>query len=198
MMNKELKTKYVYYLVILVLVVAAGVFYLLTLDRTEMTMVLEQDEPSQAIDASAATVDEPQEWIYVHLCGEVKVPEVYKVKKGSRLFEVVKEAGGLNAQAAESSVNMARVVQDGEKVYVPSIEEAKTMAVVIGQVGGKISINNADEAMLMTLPGIGESKAKAIVKYRTENGMFEHIEDIMLVDGIKEAMYNKIKEDISL
>lgn len=198
MFNRELNTKYIYYLIVLVLIVIAGIFYLLTMDRTEMTMVLEQEEPSMALDVSAATVAEEMELIYIHICGHVKSPEVYKVKKGSRLFEVVEKAGGLSADASESSVNMARVVQDGEKIYVSSIEEAQVMKSSGGQDTGAVSINDADEVRLMTLPGIGQSKARAIIQYREEHGMFEKIEDIMLVGGIKEAMYDKIKEYISL
>ena len=64
--------------------------------------------------------------------------------------------------------------------------------------GGKVNINTADEAGLMTIPGIGESRAKAIIAYREENGKFESIEDIMKIDGIKEKMFDKIKDSITV
>lgn len=217
MIDKVFSARYAYYLVVAVLIVAAGVFYILTMDKAELTMVLEQETVTAGMDVSAASdkhdskgsqkdsqtqgsskAEGADEMIFVHLCGEVVHPKVYEVTKGSRLFEIIELAGGLTDDANEASVNMARVVFDGEKIYVASMDEVADKVAIAGMAGGKVSINNADLAALMTLPGVGESKAQAILDYRQENGGFQSVEDIMNVTGIKEAMYNKIKDHITL
>ena len=122
--------------------------------------------------------------IYVYICGHVNSPGVVKCLKGTRLYEAVAMAGGADDLADMSAVNLAALVADGERIY---IEE---------QTEGIVNINKATESELMTLPGIGSSRAADIVRYRTDNGRFQTIEDIMKVSGIKEAAFNKIKNYI--
>lgn len=209
MFGKRVKAKYAYYAVVLMLVVISGFSYmavngsgsnavevsLVDRDTEEMGKGLRNFEGQNSENDSAVKEKVPE--IYVHVCGEVVLPDVYKVPAGSRLFEVVALAGGLTDQASETSVNLARVVQDGEKIYVPSVDEVQSGQYLTPD-NGKVSINEANLEQLMQLSGIGESKAQAIIDYRNTHGRFKKIEDIMLVSGIKEAMYNKIKEDISL
>ncbi|MBO5656654.1 MAG: helix-hairpin-helix domain-containing protein [Agathobacter sp.] len=146
--------------------------------------------------------EEKSVWVYV--CGQVQNPGVYVLKQGSRVCDVFAMAGGLTKEAATDYWNQAKVLQDGEMIYVPTIEEAKERLPEAGvgdldnQQPGKININIASVEDLMTLPGVGESKAKSIVEYRKAHGKFGSIEDIMNVSGIKEAMYEKIKEYISV
>ena len=92
-----------------------------------------------------------------------------------------------------SAVNLAALVADGEMIYIPAYGEDIS---VEEQTEGIVNINKATESELMTLPGIGSSRAADIVRYRTDNGRFQTIEDIMKVSGIKEAAFNKIKNYI--
>ena len=134
--------------------------------------------------------------IMVHICGMVNMPGVYEVEEGSRVYEVVELAGGFAPGAAESYLNLAETVADGQKLVVPSLEEADSdrygQAVSAGDTG-LVNINTADKEELMTLPGIGEAKALAIIAWRTEHGSFQSTEEIMQVSGIKESAYEKIK-----
>ena len=120
--------------------------------------------------------------IQVYVCGAVASPGVYTLPEGSRVYE---------------AVEMAEEVQNGETVEQSSAGEDLS-GVSGASDGGKVNINTADEAGLMTIPGIGESRAKAIIAYREENGKFESIEDIMKIDGIKEKMFDKIKDSITV
>lgn len=132
--------------------------------------------------------------IYVYICGHVNSPGVIKCRSGTRLYEAVDMAGGADESADMSAVNLAATAVDGERVYIPAYGE--DIPVMEEQTAGLININKASESELMTLPGIGSSRAADIVKYRTDNGRFQAIEDIMKVSGIKEAAFNKIKNYI--
>ena len=131
--------------------------------------------------------------IYVYICGHVNSPGVVKCLKGTRLYEAVAMAGGADDLADMSAVNLAALVADGEMIYIPAYGEDIS---VEEQTEGIGNINKATESELMTLPGIGSSRAADIVRYRTDNGRFQTIEDIMKVSGIKEAAFNKIKNYI--
>lgn len=100
------------------------------------------------------------------------------------------------------AVNQARVVVDGEQIYVPSLDEVKGAGVVSEVTertdDGKININTAEKEELMTLTGVGEAKAQSIIAYREEHGGFQSIEELMQIEGIKEGVFNKIKEDITI
>lgn len=157
-------------------------------------------EPGNQMETLLFTEEEPQssaqlqtEVIYVYVCGAVMEPGVYMLPEGGRIFEVIDMAGGIAPDADLSAVNLADFVYDGQKVYVPAKGEE-----ICQTSQGLININTADEALLMTLPGIGAARAAAIVAYRDANGRFESIEDIMNVSGIKESAYAKIKDLITV
>ncbi|MCR5665439.1 MAG: helix-hairpin-helix domain-containing protein [Eubacterium sp.] len=137
--------------------------------------------------------------IYVYICGAVKSPGVYPVKDGSRIYEVVELAGGLTKKAAADSVNLAEEVTDGQMVVVPSKEKSQA-EVTDGSDNedDKVNINTATKEELMTLSGIGEAKADAIIAYREENGSFRAVEDLVNVSGIAEGTLGKIKENIKV
>lgn len=130
--------------------------------------------------------------LYVHICGEVKVPGVYAMPEGSRLVDVVNAAGGLLPEADVSTVNLAGEAEDGMQVWIP----AKAKPERETDTDGRIDINRAAREELCSLPGIGERKAEDIIRYREQNGAFESIEEIMKVTGIKQGLYEKIKEKI--
>ena len=133
--------------------------------------------------------------IYVYVCGAVEREGVYRLPAGSRIYEAVEMAGGFREDAATAEVNQAEVLQDEARVYVPTFAE-----VVAGEAenDGKINLNKATKEELMTLPGVGASRAESIIQYRSENGGFKSIEEIMLISGIKEGLFEKIKDLIKV
>lgn len=133
--------------------------------------------------------------IYVYVCGAVNRAGVYKLPAGSRVYEAVEMAGGFREDAATTTINQAEVLQDESRVYVPTISESIADE---AENDGKINLNTATKEELMTLPGVGEAKAASIIQYRTENGGFKSIEDIMQISGIKEGLFEKIKELIKV
>ena len=144
---------------------------------------------------------DPEKKICVYVCGAVCTPDIYELTDGSRVYEAVQMAGGMTADAAADAVNLARVAADGEQIYIPTSEEVQTQGTVPGAqsaAGGqdKVNINTASAEELMTLSGIGEAKAESIIRYREENGGFETPEDLMKISGIKEGVFEKIKDDI--
>ena len=137
--------------------------------------------------------------IFVHVCGEVLNPGVYKLSEGSRIVDAVKAAGGLSEEASEESVNLAEVVKDGMQVVIPNRIEAEAAAKQMAEsAAGLVNLNTATKAQLMELPGIGESKAEDIIHYRETVGGFRTIEEIMQVPGIKDAGFRKIKDRIAV
>lgn len=149
---------------------------------------------------------------FVYICGAVNTPGVYEVTQNARLYEVIEAAGGLTEDAAEESVNQAREIVDGEMVRILTQEEAakdgleeageRTETGVDGETAqdsdGRIDLNLATAAELMTLSGIGQTKADSIIRYREKNGSFSSVEEIKQVEGIKEGVYNRIKDHIKV
>ncbi len=141
---------------------------------------------------------EPRQ-IYVYVCGAVVSPGVVTLPLDSRAQDALSAAGGFAEDAQEDYVNLAAPVKDGEKLYFPSVEEALELtAQEAGAAAGLVNINTADVAALCSLPGIGESRAQAIVDYREQNGDFQTTEDIMKVAGIKEGAYRKLCDRITI
>ncbi len=153
--------------------------------------------------ASAAEMEETSEaaWIYVHVCGAVQAPGVYQLPAGSRYQDAVQAAGGFAEDAEETFLNLASPLTDGEQLVVPTVEEAASRAEEQRQeeaADSRVDINRAGKEELMTLPGIGEVRAEAILAYREEHGPFSSPEDIMQVSGIKESTFEKLKERIKV
>lgn len=147
--------------------------------------------------------------IYVYVCGEVANPGVYELSENSRIYEAVEAAGGFTENASEKSVNLASKVSDGMQIIIYNKEEAEVLPADNAggngnswQTGsknaGRVNLNTASKEELMTLKGIGESKAEDIIRYREKNGKFQKIEDIMKISGIKEAGFEKIRDDITV
>lgn len=141
--------------------------------------------------------------IYIDVSGAVLNPGVYELPSDARIYEAIEKAGGLLPDADKDSLNQAEKLSDGQKIRVYTSAEAETMAqaeipAAPGAPGETsiVNLNTADEAGLMTLPGIGEAKAKDIIAYRTKQGGFKSIEEIKNISGIKDAVFNKIKDKI--
>ncbi len=140
--------------------------------------------------------------IVVYLCGSVVNEGVYTVQEGTRIYEVLEQAGGLTEEAQKGYINLAQTLQDGESIYFPSEKEVEEMDGSWNQLEVSepttVNINKASEAELIELSGIGVAKAKAIIKYREKNQRFKQVEDIMNVPGIKENTFEVISEQISV
>lgn len=140
-----------------------------------------------------------QDFLYVYVCGAVCEPGVVSLPVGSRADDAVKAAGGMTEEADTAYVNLAAMVADGEKVFIPTREEAEALnQEQASEENGLVNINKADAAQLCTLPGIGESRAADIIAHREKNGPFETIEDIMKVPGIKTSTFTKISDKITI
>ena len=147
--------------------------------------------------------------IYVYICGEVINPGVYELSGDSRIYEAVDAAGGFTENAARECVNLASKVSDGMQITIYNREEAASLQADSASVGGNagksgtsgsglVNLNTATKEELMTLKGIGESKAEDIIRYREKSGGFKKIEDIMKISGIKENGFQKIKDIITV
>ncbi len=145
------------------------------------------------------TTEEPQKdtVIGVYVCGEVKKPGVYELEPGSRVADALAAAGGATGKAAMDSLNLAGYVEDGQKIKIPSRAEEKRAKRQEAGEPGLLNINEASAQEFMTLSGIGESKAGDIVAYREKHGGFSDISEIMNVAGIKEGIFNRIKDKIT-
>lgn len=168
-----------------------------------------EEETSHEPDGETGFTNEKM--LVVHVCGAVKIPGVYELPYGSRSYDAVMAAGGFDADACENYLNLARVLEDGMRLEIPTYTQVKaareqgmlllddgTMSAGQTAENGLININKADRALLCTLPGIGESRAESIIAYRQEHGDFQKKEDIMLVAGIKNGMYEKLESMITV
>ena len=139
---------------------------------------------------------EDDDYIWVYVCGAVNDPGVFLLNEGSRVFEAVELAGGFTDDAVRDAVNLALVLEDGQQVFIPDISGTLSQAYEEPD-DGLININTATIDQLITLPGIGQAKALAIIEYR-ESHPFGSIDEIMNVSGIKENSFNRIKDRIKV
>lgn len=202
------------------ILIALGSIYLIFFDNSkEKEMILHQEDkqafkqnknqPSKNVEQSQPSnnIKSNKNIIYVYICGAVNKPNVYKVKEGTRVFEVVKLAGGLTQDADANYINQSEVLKDEQYLYFPTKKEIKkeyTIANSAKQIQKTrekiilINLNTATKEQLMELRGIGESKALDIINYREKNSGFKKIEEIMNIQGIKQAVFNKIKDFITV
>ena len=193
--------------------------------RGQDCMPGQEDVPSQAGRLSEGDMlpREDMPLVYIHVCGLVCTPGVYGLPAGSRVYEAIEAAGGFSEAAVPDYLNLAQVLEDGMKIQVPDRDQAEewkargltqsgismgggTAGVQTsgrtgsGEGGSKarVNLNTASREELMTLRGIGASRADDIIHYRQEFGGFKSIEDIMNVSGIKDAAFEKIKDSITV
>lgn len=145
-----------------------------------------EENSEQTIEYEKENLSEKEGVVY--LCGAVANPGVYSIKDDMRLYEAVEMAGGLDEEADLDAINLAQAVKDGESVRIPYYGETPVVSE-----DGLIDINSASSEQLCTIPGIGESRAQAIIEYREQNGGFSSPEELMNISGIKEATYKKIE-----
>ncbi len=160
-------------------------------------------ETAAAADTAETEPAEP-ETIWVYVCGAVRVPGVYELPADGRVYQALEAAGGALEEAELRSLNQAAVLTDGEQITVYTAEEIEQSGGIPvpgaeAQAGrGKINLNTAGQEELMTLAGIGQARARAIIAYREEHGPFTAIEEVMNIEGIKEKAFGKIKDEIEV
>lgn len=161
----------------------------------------------ETANAAAEIRNADSDTVLVHICGEVQTPGVYELTADSRICDVLLLAGGFTADADTEAVNMAAGIEDGMQIVIPAETDRtsettgnssdRTGETAAGKTESQpVNINTADKETLMSLPGIGAGKAEAVIAYREAGGVFKDIKDIMLVDGIKEGVYARIKDKI--
>lgn len=158
--------------------------------------------------------------IIVHVAGAVVNSGIVSLNENSRISDAIEKAGGLTEEADISKINLAYLLEDGMKIYIPThneIEEEKNMENNINDIKEyviqnnenlennskknsnlKINLNTATQSELETLPGIGSATALKIINYRKENGKFQSVEDLKNVKGIGNNKFESIKELVSV
>ena len=132
-----------------------------------------------------------------YVTGAVRHPGLYTIKEGDRLADLIDLAGGIAADADMQAVNLAVRVKDQDHWTVPKVGETTVVPLNAGPVdlpGGKVDINTADAKLLERLPGIGETRAEAIIRYREEHGPFKRIDDIVAVPGIGSSTLEGLRD----
>ncbi|MGJ9421642.1 helix-hairpin-helix domain-containing protein [Aeromicrobium sp. CF3.5] len=146
---------------------------------------------------ASGSADQPAELV-IDVIGEVATPGIVTVPRGSRVYEAIEAAGGLDGKVDTSGVNLARVLEDGEQIIVgPAPEVAAGTGGApsgTGATGAKISLNRATVEQLDTLPGVGPVTAAAIIAWRDENGSFSSVEDLLDVTGIGDVTFAELRD----
>lgn len=217
------KYKYVITIFLFMLIIFYIVFVKVNLKSKEKNLV---DNQVVINEVEKVEVDLKDDLVYVDIKGAVKKPGVYKINSDKKIIDVITMAGGLMENANTDNINLSRKVTDEMVIIIYTNEEVKNSNIVdtvikvidkecvcpniqndgcinteindsITNVNKTININTATLEELMSINGLGEAKAKAIIKYREENGYFKIIDDLLNVSGIGEALFEKIKEYIT-
>lgn len=185
--------------------------------------MLNLEEINEVIEGSEETIEnkiinennidgegEGVEEIIVHITGEVNKPGIVILNKNSRIADAINKAGGATKEADLNQINLAYILEDGQKIYIPNKNEkidedeyitegnGNNMGNSNSKEGEKVNINEAMQTELEELPGIGPSLASRIIEYREQNGDFKKIEELQNVKGIGDAKYNDIKDKVTV
>jgi competence protein ComEA len=139
--------------------------------------------------------------LYVHVLGAVARPGLYLLGDGDRAVDAIAAAGGFSPTADQSRVNLARPLVDGEQLLVLAVGEAPAPLAQTGGAtvpGGKVNLNTADRAALETLPRVGPAMSQRIIDWRTQNGRFTAVEDLMSVTGVGEKTFEELKDLVTV
>ena len=148
----------------------------------------------------------------VDVRGAIRNPGVYTLPPGSRLEDAVEAAGGVTDEADREAMHLSLRVHDEGYYYIGRIGETPRPSIASALAltrtgdpsgsepgsGGVIDLNRASVALLLTLDGIGEVRANAIVEYRRQNGCFQSTSDVTKVAGIGSGTYENIRDLVSV
>ena len=181
-------------------------YYIINKTENNSYVELETEDMLYEVDNNI----EQEDKIKVHIVGEVQTEGIIEIEKDARLADVIEEAGGITDEADLSKINLAYCVKDGQKIYIPNMEDNLEEYITddagdgvlpeedYKQKNEKVNINTAKQTELETLSGIGPSTALKIINYRKENGEFKNIEDLKNVPGIGDSKFEAIKDDICI
>lgn len=214
--------------IIIIVLIGRGIYFFINNDEEDF-LNLEELENDSLSDMNNVNIQENSNFeadnkIVVHISGEIICPGVIILEEGARIVDAIDMADGVTEEADLSKVNLAYVLEDGQKIYIPNVNETEETDIIKSMEDGivingsgtnsssnentssgkqssnnsnlKININTANVQELQKLSGIGEAIASRIVEYRKENGKFNSIEDLKNVSGIGESKFNKIKNNI--
>lgn len=136
--------------------------------------------------------------IFVHVVGAVTRPGLFSLRDGDRVVDAIAAAGGFAETADQAQVNLARFVSDGEQLVVPTIGATPTAGAASGVSGGKVNLNTADLSTLETLPRVGPAMAQRIIDWRTSNGRFSSVEDLMSITGVGDKTFQQLKDLVTV
>lgn len=206
----EEKKRRICIIAICLFVVIAGIIYYFSNNVSDSSesdeYIYGDDIVTEAGNDNESEVISVDSRIVVHVCGAVKSPGVYELEGNPRVSDAIEAAGGFAKKAATDYLNLAEPVSDGQKITVVTKSQAKRLmepqtdntGSSSDSSGRMVNINTAGAEELMTLPGIGQSKAESIIQYREDNGGFSSISDIKNIPGIKEGVYSKISKHITV
>ncbi|MGD8188987.1 helix-hairpin-helix domain-containing protein [Brevibacillus ginsengisoli] len=188
-------------------------------DQTAASPSTTSMPPATSNPNDSTAKEQPRKLLYIDLKGSVKHPGVYPFEPNERVHDLIQKAGGLLPDADQNRINLAQSLTDGMVIWVPSkTDQAPNIAsnypfsqtspqtthpetnqlAPTSQSNERVNINTASIEQLKTLPGIGETRAKAIISYRESKGEFRSIEQLQEIQGIGEKLFAKIKDKISL
>ena len=180
-----------------------------TIETIDTSSTLAFNPPAENEQPTEPPNEIPQT-LLVDVKGAVRYPGVYTLEEGQRIVNAIEMAGGYTEQANPSHINHAQKLQDEMVIYIPKIGEVLSESIeqliqipqqsssTSTSSSGKVNLNKAEESELTTLPGIGPSKAKAIIQYRIEQGTFQTIDDLKKVTGIGEKTFEQLKDLIDV
>lgn len=197
-------------IIILIIIFIGLAYYMYNTNKEEQIQNL---EITNEIVKNDVVKQEASVMIKIHIAGAVSKEGLFELKEENRIADAIDLAGGLKGDADISNINLASKLEDGMKIYIPTIDETqnnkvnnevtydKNISVSNGtsnSKNAKVNINSATQSELETLPGIGSATALKIINYRKENGKFSSIEDIKKVKGIGNNKYENIKDLITI
>lgn len=178
--------------------IALGILFMLGLRAFSVkeSVLIDSDELVLPLDEE--DIGQPEEqYIYVDIKGAVQSPGVYKMFADARLKDVVEKAGGFLPEADQLQVNLAQRLLDGQMIIIPKVGEDGRQSIA-DEANEKVRINYADAETLKKLPGIGDTKARAIIQYREEYGLFQTVDELLNVAGIGRSTLEQIQNDVTL